>query len=244
VILSHKHRFLFLKTHKTAGTSIELFLSQFCGPDDIITPLCHEDERLRRELGFPPPQNCFVPYRNYKFRDLLRCLLSKRRKLRFQEHSGYDTLVGTLKRNNIAPDFLDGYFKFCFERNPYDKLVSAYFFRRKANHLGSIDFIEFLRSTDAIHHHAGRKLWMSGGCPAMDFIGRFENLEQDLAYVLDQIGLDVELHLPRAKTHYRTDRDHYSKWYPTEESRTFVRFLYEFEMVFLGYEFEDGPEEN
>ena len=46
MIISHKHKFIFIKTRKTAGTSIELFLSRFCGPEDIITPFqSPENER-------------------------------------------------------------------------------------------------------------------------------------------------------------------------------------------------------
>ena len=47
MIVSHEHRFIFLKTKKTAGTSLELALSQLCGPDDVITPLAPTDEALR-----------------------------------------------------------------------------------------------------------------------------------------------------------------------------------------------------
>lgn len=39
IIISHKHRFIFIKTRKTAGTSIEIFLSRFCGDNDIVTPI-------------------------------------------------------------------------------------------------------------------------------------------------------------------------------------------------------------
>ena len=38
MILSHKHKFIFIKTKKTAGTAIEAAISQLCGPDDVITP--------------------------------------------------------------------------------------------------------------------------------------------------------------------------------------------------------------
>src|SRR5262245_66480011 len=47
MIVSHAHKFIFLKTKKTAGTSIELALSELCGPDDVITPLAEVDEAQR-----------------------------------------------------------------------------------------------------------------------------------------------------------------------------------------------------
>lgn len=47
MILSHRHRFIFIKGIKVAGTSVEIALSQICGDDDIITPITPVDERLR-----------------------------------------------------------------------------------------------------------------------------------------------------------------------------------------------------
>jgi len=44
MIISHEHKFIFLKTRKTAGTSIELALSHLCGPDDIVTPMSPNDD--------------------------------------------------------------------------------------------------------------------------------------------------------------------------------------------------------
>lgn len=39
MIASYKCNFIFIKTRKTAGTSVELALGEHCGPDDIITPI-------------------------------------------------------------------------------------------------------------------------------------------------------------------------------------------------------------
>ncbi len=42
MICSHVHKFVFIKTTKTASTSIEMGLERFCGPQDIVTPIWHD----------------------------------------------------------------------------------------------------------------------------------------------------------------------------------------------------------
>jgi len=37
MIISHQHKFIFIKTRKTAGSSIEKYLTNYLGPDDICT---------------------------------------------------------------------------------------------------------------------------------------------------------------------------------------------------------------
>ena len=37
MIISHKYKFIFIKTRKTAGTTIEYNLSKYLGKNDIIT---------------------------------------------------------------------------------------------------------------------------------------------------------------------------------------------------------------
>jgi hypothetical protein len=55
MIVSHKYKFIFLKTKKTAGTSIEISLSRYCDEDDIITPLIsyrqHYDQTQKKLIA-------------------------------------------------------------------------------------------------------------------------------------------------------------------------------------------------
>ena len=57
MILSHKYKYIFIKSFKTASTSLEIALSKFCGTKDIITPIIDEDEKIRKANGFNGPQN-------------------------------------------------------------------------------------------------------------------------------------------------------------------------------------------
>lgn len=47
MILSHRHRLIFIKGVKVASTSVEVALSQLCAPQDIVTAMFPADERLR-----------------------------------------------------------------------------------------------------------------------------------------------------------------------------------------------------
>ena len=71
---------------------------------------------------------------------------------------------------------------------------------------------------------------------AVDFLGRFETLDQDLQFALDQVGLSTAEALPDAKTRFRPGsvpyRDHYD-----EDTRTIVADWYASEIKLLGYEF-------
>ena len=57
-VISFKHKFIFIKTTKTGGTSIEVDLSRYAGPDAIVTPIIpevigHEPRNFEDDDGNP-----------------------------------------------------------------------------------------------------------------------------------------------------------------------------------------------
>ena len=63
-----------MKSQKTGGTSLELALSRFCGPGDVITPLNEKHERQRRGAVFSHDQNT-VAGGYTRLHELIRCCL-------------------------------------------------------------------------------------------------------------------------------------------------------------------------
>ena len=51
MIASYSHNFIFLKTRKVGGTSLEIVLSSWCRDRDICSPVLPEDEELRQQMG-------------------------------------------------------------------------------------------------------------------------------------------------------------------------------------------------
>lgn len=195
MIVSHKHRFIFIKTRKTAGTSIEAFLSQHAGDDAIVTPLHKDDDAP----GHMPRhwQGFFNPLPEALEGGLLGARIAfadLRRRHAFREHM---TLAQVRARMGKGP--WRDYFTFCFERDPWEKVASFYFWQTKKRGARP-DFEKWVLShplpTDWQQYSAKDRV-------AVDFVGRYESLDDDLRYALAQVGLDVPIELPRVKGQYR-----------------------------------------
>lgn len=203
MIISHGHRFIFIKTNKTGGTSFELALAKICAPEDIITPVSREDEKTRRALGLPGPQNYRLSWHDVGYGRALAALVTGRARYDLQY---YNHISAREIRARIGKDRWNSYFKFCFERNPWDRVVSLYHwkFRHQGGPRPSLS--EFVHS-DALQvlKRRGRGLYTIDGEIAVDRICRFENLAGELESLRRQFGVDGPLELPRAKSQHRRD---------------------------------------
>jgi hypothetical protein len=203
MIVNHKYKFIFVKTRKTAGTSIEIALSQLSGDDDIITPISPEDEMKRQEAGARKPQNYKVPLRYYGLSDWFRLLRSRQPKY-YKNHA-----PAWYIRDHIDRDIWNTYFKFCFERNPFDKAISRYYWSTR-NVTPRPEIGEYLASAP-IELLSNWDIYTIDDKIAVDFVGRYESLHEDLAKVAEKLGLPGGINLPNAKGGHRKDNRHYSE---------------------------------
>jgi Sulfotransferase family len=235
MIISHEHKFIFLKTRKTAGTSIEIALSRFCGERDIITPISPADEMLRQKLSHRGPQNFQVHLTTPD----AHAHLSTRKRVRQKQIGYYNHMPAEEVRATIGTATWDEYYKFCFERNPWDKAISRYFHRsRTLARRGEprLSLLEFLRSEnpDKLSNFG---IYSIDETLAVDYVGLYENLDTELeriAAVLNLPGKKIEL--PKAKGTSRTDRRHY-KDVMGQEERNIVAQVCAREIQLFSYRF-------
>jgi hypothetical protein len=213
VIVSHRHRFIFLKTRKTAGTSLELALARVCGPDDVITSINPRDEEARRAQGLPGPQNVESPHLHRK---------------------AFNHMPARMAREAVGAEVWDGYYRFAIERNPWDAVVSLYYWKYKDREQLP-DFDTYV-SEEWIEQLANnRRMYRIRGRLAVDRVLRYEHLDTELSEVWHHLGLPGEPDLPRAKGHARP-AGHYRELY-SDAARKRVELVFADAIEAFGYEF-------
>jgi hypothetical protein len=134
----------------------------------------------------------------------------------------------------------NGIFKFAFVRNPWDKLVSSWLWHqdvKKRNDCFDFEgFEHYILSSSGFgkqHRftHIDNKL-------EVDFVGKFENYTEDIAYVFKHIGLEKYLeNFPhRNKNSFDGKRPHFSHYYSSTKVRDKVRPFLSEDAKLFGYE--------
>jgi hypothetical protein len=215
VIVSHEHAFVFMKTRKTAGTSVEIALSRICGEDDVITPVTEEDEVLRRARGGRGPQNYLEPPN-----------LGRK---------AFNHMPVSMVRTMLGRKRFESYLSFAVERNPWDAVVSLYHWRFRDTEPGS--FGQYVAS-EAVEAFAtkNQRIYRIKGEVAVDRVLRYESLADELAGVWKELDLPGRPDLPHAKAGTRPPGPSYRSYYD-DSSRQRVAELFAAPIADLGYEF-------
>ena len=136
------------------------------------------------------------------------------------------------------------FFCFAFVRNPWDLMVSSYSWWTQNTHLpvrrdcGQIlktqGFNSFIKTNSSFinecyHQNNGQLHWLND---KINFIGRFENLQDDFNIVCDKIGIPQQ-QLPHTN---KTNHKHYTEYYD-DETREIVAEKYARDIEYFGYKF-------
>lgn len=115
MIVSYKHRFVFIKTKKTAGSTLEKLMFPYLGTKDVCTGSPRDD----------------TPRINT---------------------SSTDGHASWAKIQAAYPSEFRDYFKFTIERNPWDKVVSSYYWHQeiKPDRFGAMDFETYVMTCDLL----------------------------------------------------------------------------------------------
>jgi len=141
----------------------------------------------------------------------------------------------------------NSYFKFAFVRNPFDFLVSYYIFRMKMIN-GELGRVERFMSKK--YKKSNFKSWVLNNFYndprvmthfdflsvnekiELNFIGKFENLQEDFDIICDKIKIPRK-ELPHNN---KTKHKHYTEYYD-DETREIVSEKYAKDIKYFGYKF-------
>lgn len=235
MIVSFTDGFVFVKTRKTAGTSVEIVLSAWCGEGDICSPVAPPDELLRRDYGGRPrgfakdPADeaaLLLAIESVDPAAVAAAMASGR--YRFRNHFPASRI-----RAALPPDFWRRAFKFAVERHPYDKAVS--FARYKHDPATGEDFAAFLDAQIDAGRYRNFDLYSEDGKLLVDEVIPYDRLWERLGELAAGWGRSLPQPLPRAKQRPGGDPRPASEILSTAQKRR-VREICAEEFDLLGFE--------
>jgi len=244
MILSTLRRLIFIKGVKVAGTSVEMALSEICGPDDIVTPIMPRDEleRMMRGAGCrnfardPAAERAYIE----RFRPFIDGGETDFAKLPKIYHSGkgeYFNHMSLAQVEALHPGDLTGFRIVCAERSPYSKVLSmAHWSKWQRAYSEGADVPrspEMIRASieDVFHRRGYRAVQNIDRYRGRDgrvsaYVLRWDRLQQDLARLWSELGVATPPHLPNAKKGIMADeldpRDYFSPRQIDEINRAFA----------------------
>jgi len=205
-MISLAKHFLFVHVPKTGGNSIQEVLKQH-SEDRIVADAPHQDGVERFEVAND----------------------------RYAVHK-HSTLAEY--RAVIEPATFQSLYTFSVIRNPWDWMISFYF----SPHRGPTDwnreaFVRIVEEAGVLRRSIRLDPAAGGALDAdLDFLMRFERLEEDFKVVCAEVGIPYE---PLARRN-RSERGHYSVYYDAGLKDLVARKFAE-EIAFGAYEFASAP---
>jgi hypothetical protein len=217
MLVSHKHKFIYIKSIKTAGTSTEIFLEPYCVSNVLES---HGREMIQTDEG----------------------IIGTRMNQHLAEISEFYNHMPPYKiKNSIGEETFNSYTKIINIRNPFDMMVSHYYFKPTFELYSNseMSFENYLLKTNVVEDLSKkyRDLMCIGDEFIVDEIVRFENLEEDIFKLLDKLDLpSPKRELGEYKKNKRRPDKDWKKMY-SNETKELVEKHFKFYLDLFNYSF-------
>lgn len=249
MIISHRHKFIFLHCRKAAGSSITVSLTRHLGHSDIVLGAIHDCIKN----GIRPPRRMLIEaFRHPQPRAIYKKLLvgALWKFVSVSNKNYYSSILGTAPQHAPAAIVKEvfqtewsDYTKFCVVRNPWSKALSDYFWsvRGIQNPPSFAMFVNALANGEPLGsivplHNSNWDMCAIDDAICMDRIIRFEELHDGLIEVTKHIGIDWDGWLPHSKLNSTKTTRAYQDYYDADSKRLVGR-IYEKEINHFGFMF-------
>lgn len=215
MIISHKHKFIFIHIPKCAGSTICYSLI-----NDLYLESAHEGRF--NEL-------------NPSIAEVFKVAVNQGNSHELNQHGTLKDIKSYLSKKNLN---INDYFKFSFMRNPWERRISQYFYAKRmaittgadwAMQTSLMSFYDFITT-----RNDSQLNWVSDKKDniAVDFLGSGRNLQEDFNTICDQIGITKQ-ELPHKNA---TKHKHYTEYY-NDETRQIVAEKCAKDIEYFNYKF-------
>jgi hypothetical protein len=217
MLVSHKHQFIYIKSIKTAGTSTEIFLEPYCISN---IPETHGREMTKTNEGIIGTRMNQNAAEKYEF---------------------YNHMSPKKIKDSVSENIFNSYTKIINIRNPYDMMVSHYYFKPTFELYSNCEmsFEDYLLNTNVVEDLSKkyRDLMYIEDEFIIDEIVRFENLEEDIFSLIEKLNLPTPKRVlgEYKKNVRRPDKD-WKKMY-NNKTQGLVENHFKFYIDLFNYEF-------
>ena len=217
MIVSHSHKFIFFRVPKSGSSSIKLtpYFKQLALPNNGKFAFRHDGKVSEEERNF--------------FSELKKDNSGLIMEPNHTESQACSLVLGK--------EVCEDYFKFAFVRNPWDRVVSRYFWGVKVNEsqmmkeMNSQTFSDYVKNIelDGFASFICSQYQFTEGC---DFIGRTEILQEYFDEVCKIVGVPKQNLIKRNVSSH----SHYTEYYD-DETREIIAQKYAKDIEYFGYKF-------
>nr|WP_136250256.1 sulfotransferase family 2 domain-containing protein [Ningiella ruwaisensis] len=227
-MISHKYQCIFIHIPKCAGTSIESAFEHF----DASHSRGRQDHRSVRMIQKP-----FPIFKAFSSSDNLKDTIR-----RFREYTR--TQSNPNNALTVSKAQYKNYFKFTIVRNPWDRAFSWYknamrdeIHQKNYQIPAGIDFETFIEQFAGTGYLRPQTYWLKNysGAIDMDFIGKFESLNQDFITICERLNVS-DKKLPHE---IKSSENEAPKKSISLKAKAFIDNYYQEEIALFNYRFEE-----